>query len=170
MTLNDDALNWLKIADVDKNSKYVTYTKERVKKSALTKTREVNVGDLILSNSMSFGRPYIMKIKSCIHDGWIAITDIKNDISSDYLYYMILSPRSQKFFIDYAAGGGIRNLNADIIKSLSISFPKVKQEQQKIADSLSSLDNLIEAQNKNIQILKTHKKGLMQQLFIDQNK
>ncbi len=45
MTLSNDGLNWLKIADVDKNSKYVTHTKERVKKSALSKTREVDIGD-----------------------------------------------------------------------------------------------------------------------------
>jgi type I restriction enzyme S subunit len=42
MTLDKDALSWLKIADVDKNSKYVTFTKERVKKTALSKTREVH--------------------------------------------------------------------------------------------------------------------------------
>ncbi len=165
MTLEHNGLNWLKIADVDKNSKYVTNTKEKVKKSALSKTREVDIGDLILSNSMSFGRPYIMKIKSCIHDGWIAVTHIQDNISSDYLYYLILSPTSQKFFIDYAAGGGIRNLNADIIKSLPIAFPKSKNEQQKIANTFSSLDNLIEAQTKKVELLKSHKKGLMQKLF-----
>ena len=165
MTLDKDALNWLKIADVDKNSKYVTFTKERVKKTALSKTREVHPNDLILSNSMSFGRPYIMKIKSCIHDGWIAVTNILKDINTHYLYYIILSPISQKFFVDYAAGGGIRNLNADIIKSLPVSFSKDPKEQQKIASCLSSLDALIEAQNKKVSALKQHKKGLMQQLF-----
>jgi len=165
MTLDKYALNWLKIADVDKNSKYVTFTKERVKKTALSKTREVYLNDLILSNSMSFGRPYIMKIKSCIHDGWIAITNILKDIDTHYLYYMILSPVSQKFFIDYAGGGGIRNLNADIIKSLPTLFPKSPKEQQKIANTLSSLDSLIEAQQRKVEALKKHKKGLMQQLF-----
>ncbi|BCG64230.1 MAG: type I restriction enzyme, S subunit [Methyloprofundus sp.] len=166
MTTELGGLNWLKIGDVDKNSKYVTYTKERVKTSALSKTREVKFGDLILSNSMSFGRPYIMKIKSCIHDGWIAVTNIKENIHSDYLYYLILSPNSQKFFIDNAAGGGIKNLNADIIKSLPIFFPKDPNEQQKIAACLSSLDTLIEATSKKVEALKKHKKGLMQQMFV----
>ena len=165
MTSDPKGLNWLKIGDVDKNSKYVVKTEERVKHSALTKTREVHPGDLILSNSMSFGRPYIMKIKSCIHDGWIAITNIDSNIETDFLYYMILSPYSQKFFIDNASGGGIRNLNADIIKSLPTYFPIDKKEQQKIANTLSSLDNLIEAQEKKVEALKKHKKGLMQQLF-----
>src|SRR5690606_30006001 len=62
LTRDVDGLNWLKIGDVDKGAKYVNSTEERVKKSALSKTRVVNPGDLIMSNSMSFGRPYILNI------------------------------------------------------------------------------------------------------------
>jgi type I restriction enzyme S subunit len=89
LTTNDDSLNWLKIADVPSDSKYITETKEKVIKEALNSTREVSPGDLILSNSMSFGRPYILKIKTCIHDGWIAIRKISNITFEDYLYYFI---------------------------------------------------------------------------------
>ena len=164
LTKDRKGLNWLKIGDVSKNSKYVTRTQERVRIEALSKTREVNPGDLILSNSMSFGRPYILQIKSCIHDGWIAITQIDNKIDRDYLYYLILSPSSQAYFSNNAAGSGVQNLNADIIKSLSVLSPTLP-EQQKIADCLSSLDDLITAQTQKLAHLKTHKKGLMQQLF-----
>ncbi|OGV31337.1 MAG: hypothetical protein A2020_11430 [Lentisphaerae bacterium GWF2_45_14] len=163
LTADKCGLNWLKIGDVDKEAKYVTNTKEKVRKEALSKTREVNPGDLILSNSMSFGRPYILKIKTCIHDGWIAIsTSIR--VNSEYLYYFIASPSCQTYFVSNAAGSGVQNLNAEIIKSLSIAFPK-KQEQQKISDCLSSLDELIAAESKKLEFLKAHKKGLMQQLF-----
>jgi type I restriction enzyme, S subunit len=164
LTSEKNGLNWLKIGDVDKEAKYVYRTEEKVKVEALKKTREVNPGDLIMSNSMSFGRPYILKIKSCIHDGWIAVTEIHDRIDSDYLYYVILSNGSQVYFLKAAAGGGVKNLNADIIKLLPIPFPE-KQEQQKIADCLSSLDALITAQAEKLDALKTHKKGLMQQLF-----
>ena len=164
LTKDRKGLNWLKIGDVSKNSKYVTRTQERVRIEALSKTREVNPGDLILSNSMSFGRPYILQIKSCIHDGWIAITQIDNKIDRDYLYYLILSPSSQAYFSNNAAGSGVQNLNADIIKSLSVLSPTLP-EQQKIAACLSSLDDLITAQTQKLAHLKTHKKGLMQQLF-----
>ena len=157
-------LNWLKIADVDKESKYVTFTKEKVLPTALSKTREVNPGDLIMSNSMSFGRPYILKIKSCIHDGWIAVTQINERASRDYLYYLILSPISQEYFINNAAGSGVQNLNADIIKLLPVLIPKLK-EQQKIADCLSSIDELITTQIQKLEAFKTHKKAMMQQLF-----
>ena len=110
LTEDLSGLNWLKIADVEKEAKFVTSTKERVRKEALAKTREVLPGDLILSNSMSFGRPYILKIKTCIHDGWIAVSDIEDLIENDFLYYLILSPKSQRFFLDQAAGGGFEIL------------------------------------------------------------
>ena len=165
MTIEASGLNWLKIADVNKDAKYVTCTKERVLVTALSKTREVNPGDLIMSNSMSFGRPYILKIKTCIHDGWIAVTEIDKQANRDYLYYLILSPVSQAYFVNNAAGSGVQNLNADIIKLLPVLIPKDPTEQQKIADCLSSIDDLITAQAKKIDALKAHKKGLMQQLF-----
>jgi type I restriction enzyme S subunit len=164
LTADSTGLNWLKIGDVEKGSKYVTQTQERVRREALSKTREVNPGDLILSNSMSFGRPYILQIKSCIHDGWIAVTDISSEIDRDYLYYFIGSSGSQAYFEENAAGGGVRNLNADIIKTLPLEYPP-KQEQQKIAECLSTLDELIGAESQKLDALKAHKKGLMQQLF-----
>jgi len=164
LTSANDGLNWLKIGDVDKEAKYVTATQEKVIFAALSKTREVNPGDLILSNSMSFGRPYILKIKTCIHDGWIAVTHISNEVSRDYIFYFMLSPESQDYFSANAAGSGVQNLNADIIKLLLVIYPK-KEEQQKIADCLSSLDELIAAEASKVEALKAHKKGLMQQLF-----
>ena len=164
LTTLADGLNWLKIGDVDKEAKYVTHTEEKVRPEALSKTRVVSPGDLILSNSMSFGRPYILQIETCIHDGWIAITDIDRMAERDFLYYSISAPNSQSYFIDNAAGSGVKNLNADIIKALQVCFPS-SAEQQKIADCLSTLDELIAAQVRKVEALKTHKKGLMQQLF-----
>ena len=165
LTTDINGLNWLKIADVSSDSKYITETKEKVIKEALRSTREVNPGDLILSNSMSFGRPYILKIKTCIHDGWIAIRKISNVTFEDYLYYFISSESSQKYFNTNAAGAAVKNLNADIIKLLPIHFPKNKKEQHKIATCLSSLDEVIAAHSQKLELLKDHKKGLMQNLF-----
>lgn len=165
LTTSDDGLNWLKIADVPSDSKYITGTKEKVLKEALSSTREVNTGDLILSNSMSFGRPYILKIRTCIHDGWIAIRKISKVTFEDYLFYFISSESSQSYFNSNAAGAAVKNLNADIIKLLPIHYPSNKKEQQKIASCLSSLDDLIEAHSQKLDLLRDHKKGLMQNLF-----
>ena len=113
---------------------------------------------------MSFGRPYILQITTCIHDGWIAVTQIADKIDKDFLYYSISAPGSQSYFANSAAGGGVQNLNAEIIKGLPIRFPTIS-EQQRIAESLGSLDAAIFAETKTLEALKTHKKGLMQQLF-----
>ncbi len=164
LTKAANGLNWLKIGDVDKEAKYVAKTEEKVRPEALNKTRVVSPGDLILSNSMSFGRPYLMKINSCIHDGWIAITEPSELVSREYLYYLIFSPTSQSYFLNNAAGSGVLNLNAEIIRALPIAFPS-SLEQQKIADCLSSLDELITAEIQKLDTLKIYKKGLMQQLF-----
>src|SRR5690606_39161817 len=118
----------------------------------------------ILSNSMSFGRPYISKIDTCIHDGWLAIRDISKRTNEDYLYYFISSDFSQSYFNIFAAGAAVKNLNAEIVKLLPVSLPVV-EEQQKIADCLSSLDDLIAAHSQKLDLLKDHKKGLMQDLF-----
>jgi len=164
ITNDSDGLNWLKIGDIDKESKFVTSTHEKVIPAALAKTREVHPGDLILSNSMSFGRPYILKIKTCIHDGWIAISELDESIDRDYLYYLTMTAVCQTYFSNNAAGSGVQNLNADIIKLLPVLYP-AKKEQQKIADCLSSIDELISAEAKKLDSLKMFKKGLMQQLF-----
>ena len=164
LTHESGGLNWLKIGDVDREAKYVTKTEDKVRPEALSKTRVIQSGDFILSNSMSFGRPYISTIETCIHDGWIAVTSIPADLNRDFLYYSILSARSQKYFVDQAAGSGVQNLNKDIIKLLPLELPS-EDEQQRIADCLSSLDTQITAESHQLAALKTHKQGLMQQLF-----
>lgn len=166
LTNREDGLNWLKIGDVNPESKYITSTKEKILKEAKSRTRIVKPGDLILSNSMSFGRPYILKIKSCIHDGWIAISNIdKEKTNEDFLYYFISSDFAQKYFNIYAAGAAVKNLNAEIIKKLPISYPLDLNEQQKIADCLSSLDEVTTLHEEKLTTLEEHKRGLMQNLF-----
>lgn len=159
-----DGLNWLKIGDVDKAAKYIERTEQKVMEAALGKTRQVRPGDLILSNSMSFGRPYISKITCCIHDGWLAITQISKQITSDFLYYALGSSASQTYFLNAAAGSGVKNLNADIIKQLSIAVPAL-EEQKKISDCLSEIDDVIAIQSRMIALFQQHKAGLMQGLF-----
>lgn len=164
LTQDLDGLNWLKIGDLQAGSKYVTATEDRVIPGALSKTRVIEPGDLIMSNSMSFGRPYLSQITTCIHDGWIAVRKISKRIRSEFLYYAITAPGSQAFFTNWASGGGIRNLNIDIVKNLPMRHPS-PAEQHRIADCLGSLDDLIVAEDRKLSALRDYKSGLMQQLF-----
>ena len=77
ITEDKDGINWIKIGDTLEESKYITTAKEKIKPEGKKHSRFVHAGDFLLTNSMSFGRPYILKIDGCIHDGWLVFANIK---------------------------------------------------------------------------------------------
>ena len=128
ITDQSDGLNWIKIGDTD-DSMYITKTEEKIKPSGLRKTREVYAGDLLLSNSMSFGRPYILKIDGCIHDGWLVlhINDAKK-LSPVYLCSYLSQQGTYAEMAKLAAGGVVQNLNSNIVKQLDVIVPDMKEQ------------------------------------------
>lgn len=138
-----DGLNWIKIGDVAAGSKYITSTKEKIKKEGLVKTRQVFKGDFILSNSMSFGRPYILKIDGCIHDGWLAIKGVENHFIADFLYYFLSSPSTYSLFEKLVKGGVVSNLNSDIVKGIDVPVPPLSVQEQ-IVGELDKINELID--------------------------
>ena len=148
ITTDDDGVNWIKIGDVSPNDKYLSKTNEKITKEGATKSRYLHPGDFILSNSMSFGRPYILKTDGCIHDGWIAMSDYENSLLSGYLYEVLNSNYVQDYWKQKANNGGaMSNLNSDIVRSTIIPIPSL-EEQQRIVGILdtftASIDNLKE--------------------------
>ena len=85
-----------------------------IKKQYQSKTRLVKKGDLLLSNSMSYGRPYILAIDGAIHDGWLLIREHLKNIFKDYLYYILGSKIVKLQFDKSATGGVVKNLNIDL--------------------------------------------------------
>src|SRR3546814_10197004 len=65
ITTAPDGVNWIKIGDAQIGTKFISKTKEKVSPEGAKKSRYVKPGDFILSNSMSFGRPYIMATDGC---------------------------------------------------------------------------------------------------------
>lgn len=134
LTDSVDGLNWIKIGDVAPGSKYITSTKEKIRKEGLVKTRQVCAGDFILSNSMSFGRPYILKIDGCIHDGWLAIKGVENYFIPDFLYYYLSAPTTYSLFEKLVKGGVVSNLNSDIVKGIAVPVPPMEVQEQIVAE------------------------------------
>ena len=129
ITNSPDGVNWIKIGDVAPGAKYITECAEKINEDGAKKSRRVKPGDFILSNSMSFGRPYILQIEGCIHDGWLAISDFDEYVSSDYLYHILTSSYIQSVMRQKASfGGAVQNLNADIVRAIEI--PVLSKEQQ----------------------------------------
>ena len=90
-TDSPNGVNWIKIGDTKGVDKYIFSTREKITKEGAKKSRYVKEGDFILSNSMSVGRPYIMKTNGCIHDGWLLLKKKNSNITDDYLYYILSS-------------------------------------------------------------------------------
>ncbi len=165
ITDKEDGLNWIKIGDVSPDTNTIKATKEKIISEGLKKTRQVFVGDLILSNSMSFGRPYILEIDGCIHDGWLLIKDYQKCFYREYLCYLLASDSVKNQYVRLSAGSTVQNLNSDLVQSVTVGVPCL-EEQKKIADFLSDFDTAIEEAKKELESWKQIKKGLLQQMFV----
>jgi type I restriction enzyme S subunit len=136
-----DGIPWTKIGDIAAGGKYITGTAERVTSAGAVKSRRVLPGDFVLSNSMSFGRPYISKIEGCIHDGWLSISDFSASFIPDFLYHLLRSAPVQAEFARRAGAGTVQNLNADIVKSVVVPVPP-REEQERVVKLLDGFDGL----------------------------
>jgi len=140
-----DAVPWIKIGDTDINERYIIQTAQRISVEGVKKSRKIEPGDFILSNSMSFGRPYISKIQGCIHDGWLAISNFQEHLVSDFLYYILQSKHIQNEFNQKSNSGSVSNLNAEIVKSVLIPVPKIDR-QLAIVSMLGAMEDLVISQ------------------------
>ena len=160
ITKSEDSVNWIKIGDVSPNETYINSTSEKITKEGAKKSRRVYKGEIILSNSMSFGRPYILNLDGCIHDGWFVVRDYEKLLNKKYLYHFMSSPLIQKQYKNLSAGGVVSNISSELVYSVKLNIPS-KEEQHKVAKFLSLLDKKIELQTKKIEDLKLFKKGLI---------
>lgn len=142
LTTDSKGLNWIKIGDTDINSKYITTCKEKIKHSGLDKTRYVVKGDFLLTNSMSFGHPYILEIDGCIHDGWLVLSDKFNAYNKIYLYYLLSSPFIYKSFCSAVGGSVVKNLNSEKVSNIIIPLLPLS-EQNRISSKLENILNYL---------------------------
>ena len=165
ITNDPDGINWIKIGDTSADELYITRTKEKIIPSGVKKSRKVFQGDLILSNSMSFGRPYILQIDGCIHDGWLLIRDESNVFEKRFLCYYLGSDNVFTQYKRFAAGSCVNNLNSELVGDVEICCPP-RSIQQKVADMLAVLDSRIAHSSRIYEALQQMRTSLLQQLFI----
>lgn len=150
--ITDDAhgINWIKIGDGKSQSLFIDSTKEKITEEGAKKSRSVKKGDLILSNSMSYGRPYILNIDGCVHDGWLIIRNKKGLFNPVYLCYILGSNEIMKEYKRLATGGVVNNHNSDLVRSCKIPVPSLSvqndiveeiEQYQKIIDGAKQVVN-----------------------------
>jgi len=157
---DDNGVNWVKISDTEQNGKYVTKTKEKITLEGSRKSRHVRKGDLILTNSMSFGRPYIMEIEGFIHDGWFVLR-LGNQLNIDYIYYLLASPFVQKQFQKLAAGSVVKNISSDLTKKALLPIPSLERQKEvaklisQLEEATATLSLILNSKIKNYSALKS---------------
>lgn len=151
ITEEENGVNWIKIGDTDKNGKYIFKTAEKIKPSGVSKSRMVHSGDFLLTNSMSFGRPYILKTDGCIHDGWLVISQISEVFDQDYLYWLLSSAFAYSQFSDKVSGAVVKNLNSDKVANSVFPLPPLAEQKRivaKIEELLPYIDRYEKAWNR----------------------
>lgn len=164
VTENENGVNWIKIGDTT-GGKYITHVNEKITEIGAKKSVFVEEGTLLLSNSMSFGHPHILKVNGCIHDGWLALTP-SEVINKEYLYYALLA--SEWYFEQVAVGTAVRNLNSERVAGTPTPLPPLL-EQQRIVDRIESLfAKLNEAKQKvqeALESFETRKAAILHKAF-----
>lgn len=165
LTQDDFGVNWIKIGDT-KNAinSIINQVEEKITPKGAEKSRKVEVGELILANSMSFGKTYELAIEGYIYDGWFVLREYEEFFYKPFLLHLLNYEYMQKQYQRFSAGGIVQNISSEIVYKTML-FHTSYQEQQKIASCLSTLDALISSQTEKVEQLNQHKKGLMQGLF-----
>ena len=156
------SIPWVSSSDIHEESihefsisRYIT--EEAINDSA---TKLIPENSILLVSRVGVGKLAISKNSICTSQDFTNFTPVRDDLI--FLGYYLKS--RTKSLLGYSQGMAIKGFTKDDISNLAVSIPSVT-EQQKIADCLSSLDDLITAQTQKLTALKAHKKGLMQQLF-----
>lgn len=162
--ITDDqaGINWIMISDASEGSKYITGTKRRIRPEGAQRSREVKSGDFLLTNSMSFGKPYILRTSGCIHDGWLVLSPRRGDVDADFIYHLLGSKAVYSEFERRAAGATVKNLNIDLVSGVKIPLPPLP-EQRRIAEILDKADTLRTKRRVALAQLDT----LTQSIFLD---
>ena len=166
-TTKPDGVNWIKIGDTEEGGKYVYSTAQKITPEGAKQSRYVKEGDFILTNSMSFGRPYIMKTSGYIHDGWFVLR-LNVSIDADYFYYLLSSRFVQSQFAQLASGSVVKNISGDLVKKALLPIPPLV-EQQKIVGKLLGIagetEHLGSIYRRKLAALEALKKSLLHQAF-----
>lgn len=148
---------FIRSAEIGKDKTELSITQEGLNSSS---AKMIQKGDLLIAlYGANSGDIAISKIDGAINQAILCLKAKSNNL---FIYYTLL--KKQKDIVSKYLQGGQGNLSGEIIKSIDFYIPQ-EIEQQKIANCLSSLDELIEATAQKVRALEKHKKGLKQRLF-----
>ena len=133
---------WIMISDVSRvKGKYLEKTRDSVTVEGAKRSRLLQKGSLILSNSGSVCLPKILLVNGCIHDGFLTFPDIPDNMNINYMYYWFEYIRP-KIIQENKQGVTQINLNINIVKNIYILIPPLNEQQRIIAKIESIFDRI----------------------------
>ncbi len=167
-TLNQNYWNgdiqWLTPAEMGRKvDRFIISTNRKLTTEGLKNCSSelLPINSVILSTRAPIGHLQINKTEMAINQGCKGLVP-KETTSYDFLYYYLFN--NKNLLTDLGSGNTFKELSSKALKNFQVKFPSLP-EQQKIADCLSSLDEVITLHTQKLDTLKEHKKGLLQQLF-----
>lgn len=171
LTTSADGINWIKISDATASGKFIESTQEKIIKDGVSRSRFVTSGSFLLTNSMSFGRPYILRTDGCIHDGWLVLEPDYSKVDQDYLYYLLGSRQVFSEFDRLAAGSTVRNLNISLVSSVVVKLPPLHKQREavdRIESAVGLSKRLVDRYRDQLSDLGGLRQSLLQQAFSGQ--
>ena len=159
---SDTGRGWIRISDVTDARKYLRKTSQYLSKKGEDKSVKVNPGDLIMSICATIGKPIILDMEACIHDGFVWFSELSSDVDVECLFYVL--QKNEVTFSSKRQIGTQGNINTSLVGMTNILLPPFP-EQKKIAEILSTVDQGIERVDEVIDKTQKLKKGFMQKLL-----
>jgi type I restriction enzyme S subunit len=156
---------WIKIGDATKGDNiYLHETKEHIIEEGLKKTRLLPSGSLIFANcGVSLGFARIITFEGCIHDGWLAFSDMDEGILNKIFILKTLNSITQ-YFRDIAPDGTQPNLNTSIMKNFNLIMPPIDL-QNKFAEVVQKAETTKARMQASLKELDDNFNALMQKAF-----
>ncbi|MCF6462979.1 type I restriction endonuclease subunit S [Clostridium sp. Cult1] len=127
--------------------KYITSVNQRITPEGAKKSVYLKSGALVMSNSMSFGKAYILGIDGCIRDGWLSFEFNKDYLEAELLQFFLSA--SYIVFDRVAVGTGVRNLNIDRVRTTLIPLPPLA-EQKRIVEKVDMIMGILDKLEKEL--------------------
>ena len=152
---------WVTPADIT-DSREVSVTAKKLTELGYTVARHIPANSVLVTCIASIGKNAIIRENGSCNQQINSITPY-NDYSVEFVYYLIC--QNERLLHANAGTGGMEILNKDSFSKIKMYFPCL-EEQQKIVDCLSSLDEVIAKQKATLAAWEELKKGLLQQMLV----
>ena len=156
------SVGWTRISDVTSSTKYLNNTQDYLSSEGVKKSVRIDIGEVILSICATIGRPIIVNSDVCIHDGFVWFEGLSDNVDREFYYYTLCLKEQQLASSKQTGTQG--NLNTDIVSRLKINLPPLL-EQKKITSIITSMDKIIEENQRKLAQTQSLKKSLMQDLL-----